>query len=739
MIGNFKVRSFFGSRAQIVHSCLLAATTAVALVACGGGNDRPQSPPSAPPTGEAGGNGSAATASPKVKTLSARPDLVTGGDVLIEVSYPADVDPKSVRLHVNGVDATSQLSAPDSGAHAMRGLISGLNTAPGGATNRLVVSTTASGESASELVVTSYPISGPVLSGPHITPYECRTIENGLGAPLDADCSANTKVVWYYHSTDGTFKPLVDPLARPSDVATTTTNAGVTVPYIVRVESGTVNRGIYRLAILDDPKSALPTGYTPSPGWNGKLVVAFGGGGYANYNQGVQPIESVLSDRELSRGFALMNSTELINNQHANPHLQGETLMMLKEHFIEQVGIPKWTAGTGGSGGAIQQYLVAQLYPGLLDGIQPEVSFPESMNPEVAECRLLNTVYRTDPARWSLEKQDAINGYSRNTCVYWEILFAGAFQSENAFACGVLEPANAGNIYNATTNPNGLRCDFFQTNVNLLGVKPGTKKARRPFDNTGVQYGLAALNSGAISVDDFLELNARVGGSNDDGNLQAARSVGDAEALRATYAGGFKNSFTGPGLATIPIITWRSNADVAGDIHDPMQDLIVRARLTRANGNADNQIIWASGTKSGVDLSTLSLDTINAWLDAIVADPAPASLEKVKRLKPSGATDACWDPSGQRIDETMSLNPATACNRVYPRFKTPRLVAGAQLTNDALKCQLRPISMSDYVPSFTPSQSSQLQATFPDGVCDWSKPGVEQVPLKGTYLRLPLD
>ena len=34
----------------------------------------------------------------------------------------------------------------------------------------------------------------------------------------------------------------------------------------------------------------------------------------------------------------------------ANQVLQGETLMMLKEHFIEAYGVPKWTVGTGGSG-----------------------------------------------------------------------------------------------------------------------------------------------------------------------------------------------------------------------------------------------------------------------------------------------------------------------------------------------------------------------------------------------------
>jgi Tannase-like family of unknown function (DUF6351) len=61
-----------------------------------------------------------------------------------------------------------------------------------------------------------------------------------------------------------------------------------------------------------------------------------------------------LSHTELSLGFAFAHSTELFNQQHANPHLQGETLMMFKDYFIKNYGVPKWTAGTGGSGGAIQ-------------------------------------------------------------------------------------------------------------------------------------------------------------------------------------------------------------------------------------------------------------------------------------------------------------------------------------------------------------------------------------------------
>ncbi|MGJ7583433.1 DUF6351 family protein, partial [Variovorax sp. RHLX14] len=168
-----------------------------------------------------------------------------------------------------------------------------------------------------------------------------------------------------------------------------------------------------------------------------------------------------------------------------------------------------------------------------------------------------------------------------------DLSFASLIQSDNTVGCGCLEAAHLTNVFNRAPNPNRIRCDLFQTNVNLLGKRPGTQEARRPMDNIGVQYGLAALNSGAISVTEFLDLNQKVGGYDGDGNTQAARSEADPDALKLTYAGGFKNSFKGPGLANIPIITQRGNADAVGDIHDTMQDLIIRARLQRANGRSD--------------------------------------------------------------------------------------------------------------------------------------------------------
>jgi hypothetical protein len=330
----------------------IAMAGALLVAGCGGGSDGgsvfPFIPGASPPP---------ATQTPaafQVKTFSSAPDMVSGGDTLIEVTAPVGVALDKVRVSLNGKDVTSQVPVVNTTTRVLRGLVTGLTTdaaSTTGSVNTLVVSNADVAAQRTEAKLVNYPITGPILSGPHISPYECRTVQNGLGIALDADCSATTQVVWYYRTNANIFKPLADPTgARPADLATTTTNDGTTVPYIVRVESGTINRGVYRLAVLDNPSKDAPAAWKPGPGWNKKLVAYFDCCGSAQYNQGVHPIETILGDVghiQLSRGFAFMNSTELWNNQHANPHLQGETLMMMKEHVIEEFGeVPKWTAAS---------------------------------------------------------------------------------------------------------------------------------------------------------------------------------------------------------------------------------------------------------------------------------------------------------------------------------------------------------------------------------------------------------
>jgi uncharacterized tannase-like protein DUF6351 len=676
----------------------------------------------------------------QIDTLSTRNDLISGGDVLVRIGVARNIPFADVRVTLDGRDVTGAFHDEAAGNHALVGLVTGLRVGenileareqrragPGGAR--------------AFLQLDNHPITGPVLSGPHLTPYECRTVQSNLGAPLDADCSATPRVDFFYRASNNSFKPLTDPTGpRPVDLVNTTTNDGATVPYIVRVESGTNNRTIFRIAMLDDPKPNVP--FAPGAGWNRKLVVSFGGGCDAMYNQGVNQATNALSNNELSRGFAFAISTELVNNQHCNAALQGEAMMMLKEHFIETYGVPKWTLGLGGSGGAIQQYLITEMFPGLLDGLQPNISYPDSELVSVLECRLLLGFFATDPTTWTTAKQNAVIGYSPTTCQSWASNFANtnvATHGVGALPCGLLDQSL---VYNPVTNPNGARCTVAEMRVNIYGRDPRTGFALGTEDNVGVQYGLGALNRGQISVGEFLALNDRVGGFDVDGNIVAPRTVASRKALVRSYRSGLVNQFHG-GLSKVPILTQRVYLDLlagnALNIHDRAEDFVIRARLARAQGGRfDNQIIWTAGL-TGTNLGVLSLELMNRWLDAIAADPSPASLDKVARNKPADAVDACFDAQGNKIVEPQVFTGATRCNTLYPNHSQPRLEAGMPLTNDIKKCRLKPIDPNDYAVTFTADEMARLRAVFPDGVCDFTRRGVGQRPLAGTFLRFGVD
>jgi hypothetical protein len=62
------------------------------------------------------------------------------------------------------------------------------------------------------------------------------------------------------------------------------------------------------------------------------------------------------------------------------------------------------------------------------------------------------------------------------------------------------------------------------------------------------------------------------------------------------------------------------------------------------------------------------------------------------------------------------------------------MVAGGPASNDVLKCQLRPVDFSQYKATFTDAEKARLRAIFPNGVCDWTKPGIEQQGVTGTWL-----
>ncbi|MFI8436986.1 DUF6351 family protein [Streptomyces sp. NPDC079020] len=672
----------------------------------------------------------------QVTAVSSRPGVVSGNDALIRVTAPASIAAGSIRVEVAGRDVTS--SFRPSGDNTVMGVVKELSTGDN------LLTATAQGADAGQLTLKNHPITGPVFAGPHEQPFICDTAEfktaTGvtLGPPTDEDCSVETRVDYMYRTTAGKFVALPDTAERPADLATATTSAGNKVPYIVRVETGTINRGIYETAVLHDPLSPAPDPLERGPGWNGRLVYGFGGGCNGGwYVQGRNTV-GIMNDTYLSKGYGVASSSLNVFGNNCNDVLAAETMSMVKERFVETYGEPAFTIGNGCSGGSYQTHQIADNYPGLLDGILSGCSFPDvgfGTIQTLSDAQLLNHYFKNvAPDAFTQEQQRAVSGFGK-----WESI------GSLARAAGRIDPTvycpaqlPVAQRYHPVTNPDGARCDVYSHAVNVYGEVPETGKARRPLDNTGIQYGLEALNNGTIGIDQFIDLNRRIGGLDDDAKPAAQRTAADLKAVRLAYrTGRLLNG--GAGLADIPIIDYRDYTDDAatGDMHMRFHSFSTRARLDKANGTHANQVMLTRSSGHGFTLAGMVAD-MDKWLTGIKGDPgADAPIEKIVRNRPQGLNDACWT---RGIGATKISEPQvegignTECNTLYPVWTSPRMVAGADVANDIVKCRKRPVVSTDYQVPVTDAQLKELTGIFPYGVCDWSVPGAGQQAPMGTWL-----
>jgi len=175
-----------------VSSCWRLAAVAGALCILGIGSAGPARASGESDRDDDGGHA--------IHVLSSKPHLVSGGDVLIGVD--AGEDARALRLDLNGQDVTATLQhGPRHGD--LQVLIGGLKL------GRNVLSLSAHGRPLDRVELVDYPITGPITSGPHITPFICQTQEfvlpdgSKLGPPLDADCTAPTVIQYLYLPAGG--------------------------------------------------------------------------------------------------------------------------------------------------------------------------------------------------------------------------------------------------------------------------------------------------------------------------------------------------------------------------------------------------------------------------------------------------------------------------------------------------------------------------------------------------------
>ncbi len=693
------------------------------------------------------GAGDEAAAGAAIEVLSGRPDMVTGGDALLRIpGVEGDGDGAEVTL--NGRDVSDAFAPhPDGG---LVGRVEGLN--PGENT----LSASVDGRSAS-LVLTNHPVTGPVFSGPHETPFLCETTAfelvdgSTLGEPLDEHCSVARRVDYAYRTTGGEFVPLVDRTVYPADMARLTNSLGVEAPYILRIETGTVNRAVYEIAMLHDPVAEPDPGpASRSAAWNRRLVFTLGGGCPGGwYRQGTRT-GGVRQDVLLRQGYAVASSTLNVFGNNCSDLLAAETAMMVKERFVEAFGPPLFTIGTGCSGGSYQGLQIADNYPGIFDGVMAGCSYPDvqfATTPWNSDARLLLTYFERNASMpWSPEEMRAVTGFVNLDIMYLIGQPGGHAQRIRVGeACPDVLPMEM--RYHPVNNPGGARCEIFEHHVNVFGRNPETGFVRRPIDNVGVQYGLKALNDGAITTAQFLELNERIGGYDLDGNVTDVRTVGDPIAMRAAYeTGRLLNG--GGGLAYTPVIDYRGYADMqeGGNVHPRFFSFSTKERLIRANGHLDNFVmLTVDGDRYGLysledPLLQEAFRQMDAWLTGVVRDPSGTPIERVRRHRPADLVDACWTPREgdappeKIVQEQTDSDVPSRCQELYPSGSFARGVAGSSIRTDIIKCQLKEIDPADYRNPLSSDEMARLQAIFPDGVCDWSLPGVEQRPLRGTWL-----
>jgi hypothetical protein len=677
--------------------------------------------------------------SPSLTVLSGRPDTVTGGDTLLQVTVPAGT--RDVRVTRNGTDVTASLRWNPS-ARTLTGLVDGLRD------GRNTVTARAANGTSTELRLVNHPIEGPVFSGPHQQPFVCETdtftlpvLGTTLGAPLDDDCSIATRIDHFYRTTGGTYAPWpADATAYPADLATTTTSAGRTVPFIVRMETGTVNRGVYQHTVLHDPLAeADPTPFTRPAGWNGSAIYTLGGGCAGGWYRQGNTTGGVDDAFMLGQGFAVVSSSLNVFGQNCADLTAAETAMMVKERFVERYGPMRHTIGYGCSGGSYQAHQIADNYPGIFDGIIPSCSFPEvgfGTVYMITDAWLLDT-YLSGADGWTAEQKRAVTGFVNYATA--PNVAQGARRIDPRVFCGVL-PQDL--RYDPDTNPDGARCDVYDHAANVYGTDPATGFARRPLDNVGVQYGLAALRDGTITPQQFLDLNEGVGGFDADANIVPARTKADLSAVRTAYRTG-RLTNGGGGLADIPIIDYRAYFDdvANGDIHVRYHSFSMQARLEKANGTSANRVSLLEDSRYGY-LSTASalvrhaITQMDRWLTGIDRDTSHARpIDKIVRAKPAELREGCNTRTAnpEFVAQKLDRDPASTCERLYPSGSFPREVAGADVAADVIKCRLTAPDRADY--AFTDAEWARLKAVFPSGVCDYARPGVEQQDLAGTWLR----
>ena len=735
----------------------------------------------------------------RVRVVSSAANQVSGGDARIEIRTHGVADKAQITVLVNGEDQSDHFQAISNKklSGVVDGLVLGSNTVVVNERRSRGKGQPAKIIESDSIELTNYPVSGPIFSGPHQKAFVCTVQDKGLGQPIpdaaegwpvrdDTDaivgrsmaCQVDPLVVYVYRTTGGVWANFA-PGDSPSDMANTTTIDGKEVPYIVRWERGVINRFIYSMAVLDSNPSE---DYSPNgDDWNGRLLYHFQGGVAIGHTQGSPSTSRMLYDNALKLGYGVIYSTGTKTGTHYNLELGAETGLMTKERFVEAYGAPTYTVSVGGSGGGIQQYIYGQnLGTQLIDAAIPQYSYPDMVTQtiHIGDCELLEFYMdAVNPLGWidwtsrSLliglnGSNDIGNPYTQSLgsdeCVEsWRGLSPLALNHHYGYESGIETITPISDVL-------AIQWTHWEDAINIYGREPNGY-ARSAWDNVGVQYGLNSMLDGNLSIAEFLQINAFVGGWKDaadmvqescpyfpssgcfsgfsipdqwdpwsiknqvmfDGSAPAPRTEGSIAAMNAAYERG--HVFIGD--IDIPIIDWRHYLEPVLDMHNSHQSFASRQRMLNHDGDALNQVIWFTDSR-GVDNNDRfdqtpeALAVMDEWMANIRQHPN----RSVAKNKPVLAIDRCFDSYGAEIaagDDAwagiLDDGAEGSCTQEFELFSTSRIVAGNGIEGGVFKCALQSVQaafMSGTYGSWMPSpeEFATLEAIFPQGVCDYTQP-----------------
>ncbi len=286
--------------------------------------------------------------------------------------------------------------------------------------------------------------------------------------------------------------------------------------------------------------------------------------------------------------------------------------------------------------------------------------------------------------------------------------------------------------YHPQTNPGGVRCSIVDAAINVFGPNPeatlvaagagGRPRLRRPSGRTtsACSTGSGRWRAGAITPAQFVDLNAKIGGIDIDTNPTAARITAPGSALPNAYRSGMINETNN--LDRTAIIDCRGPDE--GLFHDAYRAFAVRARLDREHGGHANQLIWEGPvTVHGRPRLRAKQLHRHGPLGSRRSHPTTGAFRsraRSSRTSPTTSATAATTAPATR-SPTGSAPPASSTSTALRgRSRATR----SPPTPTSAGC--KPLERGDYGVQFTDAQWAELQATFPEGVCDFSKPGVGQ-------------